>query len=407
MIKLTIDNQEDKENEYLAKVKEDVVKRIEFLKISLSHLNGGTIDLNQSIASVKVVTRNAIKIIEGKNFNEKGDYNKSKYVNTVKLYLTSTNQLLSVNIKGIIDILNNLIKEDGIQLNELLICPPDELFSLNESILSGMKPVPVKEFEIIKLAFDYNAYGKVSTPIKKFFKDNNFINYCPYCNLENVAIIPIDEEKNATGHQLDHFFSQTDYPLLSYSMFNLVPSGSNCNSAINKGSIPFTNEFHINPYTDGFGDSARFIPIKVEMEVVGIDIKFNCLPGSKKFKQLAGDKNIIDERHNKGNINVFKLKAKYSDEEHVEDAKNILQRVHNAHKGRRSIEKFINMMTNSDLEAIHLKWYKDQIRTPFYSENFGKRKNSKFNRDIHDYYFEDGKLINRFFQYVYTFLKKY
>ena len=409
MIKLTVEKEDEKKEQYLTEVKDEVINRIEILLISLNHLNKKSIDLDEGagIISFKVTTRKTIKIIEEENFIIKeADYNKSKYAKTVQSYLASSTNLAQVNIVGIIDLLNSLIEKDAKNLEALLTCPAGGLSTINKLLLSAVNPLSGKELEIIKLAFNYNSYKNVSGPIKKFFK-KNFIKYCPYCNLEKVEILTI-KGKNATGHQLDHFFSQTDHPLLSYSLFNLVPSGSNCNGTINKGEIPFTDEFHMNPHSSGFGDNMRFIPIKPGIAVIGINLEFNCVPGSKEMKQLIGDLTKIDELHDKGNINVFKLRTKYSDEEHVEWANILLGRIHNAHKTQRSISKFIDMMKNVDREAIHLEWYKNQISTPFYSENFGSRKDSKFNRDIHDYYFETNKsIINKFFKCISPFLKKY
>ncbi|OXG05078.1 hypothetical protein BC749_10969 [Flavobacterium araucananum] len=426
MIKLTIDKVKEKEKkkEYLKATKDEVVNRINFLKISLEHLQGKDIDLELNIASFKVVTRNAIKIIYQKKFKEEVDYDKPNYKKTIGEYLAlgSTNHLGSVNVQGIIDLLQHLLKDDGKEMGELLICPAEELFLRNQKLMSMMLPSSEKELKLIKLVFDY---GFVREPIKNFFNESNFVIYCPYCNLENVEIMPLDDEQDAmstdnepdaiqidkkqdaTAHQLDHFFSQTTYPLLSFSMFNLVPSGSTCNST-NKGSITFTDEFHLNPYIDGFGKSARFIPVKDEKnKIKGIDLRFNCETDSARFKQLVGERDKIDERHDKGNINVFKLKRKYSDAEHLKNANRIFRNLNKTHNGIRSIGKFFDMMTTSDPINIHLKWYDDQIGTPFYSEGFSKEKNSKFHRDLHDHYFAEHKFLNKYFVNMFRFLEKY
>lgn len=411
MIKITIDEDKVavKKKEYLDAVKDEVVKRIETLLISLNHLNRKKIDLDEGdIRSFKVTTRNTIDIIEEDNSNIKeAEYHKLEYEKTIKTYLTSSTNLSKVNIVGIINLLDNFIKDDAKNLEQLLICHASELFTINTLLISGVNPKPGKELDIIKLAFDYDRYANISVPIKKFFNLSKLISYCPYCNLEDVKVIPIDEQNNATGHHLDHFFSQKDFPLLSYSLFNLVPSGYTCN-VLNKGKIPFTDDLHMNPHLSGFGDNIRFVPIKKGLEVTGVDIKFNCTPGSNEIKQLIGNLTDINELHDKGNINVFKLKSKYSDEEHIDLANSILERIHTTHVTQRSIAKFIKMMKNSDKEAIHLKWYKAYVCTHFYSEDFGRAKDAKFSRDIHDYYFQTNKtIINKFFQYVNPFLQRY
>ena len=404
MIKLTIDKVDSKKTEYQSAVKPEVMKRALFLKTSLGHLLGHHIDLNFEIKSIQVVTRDIIRKIEGKKFKE-GNYNKANYKKTLADYLaSSTSKISSVNIQGIYDLLEELLANNGKEIEELLICPADQLFELNKKMCGKIKARSAKEIEIVKLGFNY---GHLTGTIKKFFNNGNFTEYCPYCNLEKVEILEIDDELDATVHHLDHFYSQKTYPLLSYSLFNLVPSGYVCNSK-NKGEIPFTEDYHLNPYVGGFGENARFFPIESAGKVTGVDIKFNCANGSKELRQMIGDSATIDEKLENGNINVFKLKKKYSDAEHVEMADNILARIRNAHNGSRSIYKFIKMMKNTNLEEIHLEWYRRQISTPFYSKDFGKMRDSKFNRDIHDYFFERNKsIINKFFKHISPFLKKY
>lgn len=404
MIKLVIDQEDDKKLEYLGAIKPKVVERAGFLKTSLGHLLGKSIDVSCNIRSIKVVTRDAVRIIEGKGFKE-GNYDKVHYKKTVEDYINSGSlKLRSVNIQGIYDILEDLCVDDGKKIDELLVCPADQLFKVNEEIMTNMNASSKKEVQLVKLGFDYSF---LTAEIKKFFNDGDFTQYCPYCNLEKVEILPIDDETDATAHHLDHFFSQKTYPLLSYSMFNLVPSGYICNTK-NKGEIPFTEVYHLNPYIGGFGQNARFVPKESAGKVTDVIIHFNCVSGSKELKQLIGDSDEIDEKHENGNINVFKLKIKYSDKEHIEMADIILARIRNAHNGSRSIDKFIKLMKNPNPEEIHMEWYRNQISTPFYSNDFGNMRDSKFNRDIHDYFFENNKLIiNKFFQRISPFLKKY
>jgi hypothetical protein len=58
------------------------------------------------------------------------------------------------------------------------------------------------------------------------------VRYCPYCNAETVgtAILP--------GHihvpDIDHIFPKDKYPLLSLSLYNLVPACNRCNSRFKK-----------------------------------------------------------------------------------------------------------------------------------------------------------------------------
>lgn len=83
---------------------------------------------------------------------------------------------------------------------------------------------------------------------------------CPYCN-ENTAKVDLlvegDEVSNLMGHQLDHFFSQLDFPYLSLSFFNLIPSCYTCNS-IYKRIKKFTLSTHVNPYDKSINEEFQF-----------------------------------------------------------------------------------------------------------------------------------------------------
>ena len=58
------------------------------------------------------------------------------------------------------------------------------------------------------------------------------VRYCPYCNAETVgtAILP----KHIHAPDIDHIFPKEKYPLLSLSLYNLVPACNRCNSRFKK-----------------------------------------------------------------------------------------------------------------------------------------------------------------------------
>lgn len=409
MIKLVIDSQSEKEQDYITAIKGKVVKRIDYLQSSINHLEKEKIDLSKLGTSAEIVMRNAIGIIEGKEFKTKDDFKDDQYKATVESYLAAANKLSTVDFKLVKDLLKDLTDNNAKKLEDVLICPPEGLFDLNADMMSGLKK-DSKELKLLKLIFDYDNIASISSSIRSFFKESNFINYCPYCNMESAAFVKSENGNGAASHELDHYFCQATYPFLSYSFFNLVPSGTRCNSPLIKGSIVFTREFNINPYTEGFGLSARFKPIKPtpkSFEVKFIDIEFNCEPDSVLFKQLLGEKSEIDDGHKKGNVNIFKLRALYNDEEHLEDAEDVLKSIHKAHIGHRSIKKYFDMMRKKDQTDDYLEWYKGRICKVFYSDEFGKRRNAKFFRDIHDSYFIDKSLISSTFRYVYRVIENY
>ena len=75
---------------------------------------------------------------------------------------------------------------------------------------------------------------------------------CPYCNKEYIPIVKNNGKFRA---EIDHFFPEADYPYLSCSLFNLIPSCLICNhhkgdsyNVYKDGNIKLT----IYPYTEGF-----------------------------------------------------------------------------------------------------------------------------------------------------------
>lgn len=84
-----------------------------------------------------------------------------------------------------------------------------------------------------------------------FFTKELDVNVCPYCNREYV--FTIGNIKSKCGRpQIDHFFPKAEFPFLSCSLFNFVPSCSLCNVAKkNKYNLNKENEI-VYPYNEGF-----------------------------------------------------------------------------------------------------------------------------------------------------------
>jgi len=250
---------------------------------------------------------------------------------------------------------------------------------------------------LLKLGFDYGS-AEVGIAIKSFFRSNNFVNFCPYCNLTET-FFSANGGRIATIHELDHFFDKTRYPLLACSFFNLVPSDSTCNGAANKGSIQFTDEYHLNPYIAGFGRSMTFEPIMVGKIVVGIHLNIEVGKGTALRKQLLGSSEEINESdmgnntHKEGNINVFMIRTKYSHRQ--SKAQEVINDVNKVNNGMRALNKILIKISGLDLDQVYLNWYKETIKTPFHEKDFNDRAYSKFNRDIHDFYYNNLDKMSR------------
>lgn len=390
MIKINITNPSDLERDYLAKVLNSVRERIEAFKITLSHLQRGSINIHHpKMEFVKLSSRNAINIIENLSLTEDPHFFKHNYQNTLNKFLTSNKKLNSVNILGLDNLVDFLLNNENDELIKLMICKPENLKTKNDFLLKKFNLTSCVEIALLKVIFSYGNYSSISGKIKEFFRTNNHVKICPYCNIEKVKHIPTPFGGIARHHELDHFFDQAKHSLLSCSMYNLIPSDSICNGSSNKGSTLFDDDEYLNPYISGFQNSISFRPeILPQYKVKKIILEIRE-PNNVRLKQLVGKAGRKDESSRKGNINVFRLESKYNDCN--DDSSNTLIKIRNNSNNIFSLEKFTALMHLQHSKKAYLLWYKTYIGTPFNKEKFGEKAYSKLNRDLHDYYYKNNK----------------
>jgi hypothetical protein len=82
------------------------------------------------------------------------------------------------------------------------------------------------------------------------------IKVCPYCNAHNTLITEKKYGKEIMKFQLDHFFPKSEYPYLSISLYNLIPSCANCN--LTKSSKSLNRITHYNPYDMDLANKSKF-----------------------------------------------------------------------------------------------------------------------------------------------------
>lgn len=71
---------------------------------------------------------------------------------------------------------------------------------------------------------------------------------CPYCNI-NVLETFRTEDDGTVRPALDHYYPSSRYPHLAISLYNLIPSCTNCNSLL-KNDIDFCVVQHLHPLFD-------------------------------------------------------------------------------------------------------------------------------------------------------------
>lgn len=106
----------------------------------------------------------------------------------------------------------------------------------------------------IETAYDYKAFRKSAKA--SWYAERFEIRACLYCNAQFTLAIGKDGTKKKLLFQLDHFYSKSDYPFLSLTLGNLIPSCSSCN--ISKSKTPFGMETHLHPFVDDISSKFSF-----------------------------------------------------------------------------------------------------------------------------------------------------
>lgn len=119
-------------------------------------------------------------------------------------------------------------------------------------------------FKFLLTVFDYSIIkGKIAYDISIMKSQNT----CTYCNRLYTFTIGKQQSNgqqvSKIRAQFDHWFAHKQYPLLSLSYYNLIPSCSVCNSSV-KGSAHYSLKTHIHPYLTDTSDPAfKFRPILI------------------------------------------------------------------------------------------------------------------------------------------------
>lgn len=402
MIKIEIPDISVVKTEYLNILRTPVRNRIEPLIKSLQHLNGISIDTTDSnFDRYKHVTR---KIIHHFILGDKPDeslFNLATYKSTVQDFINNgqkNTDYAAINFSGLIQFLEFLINPNTNELDKLLVCDPTHLITINDSFLTKYSIAGDINRYVLSRAFNYEEYNAdISILIKSFYRERNFVKFCPYCNLTEVEFFSNETGSGgaATSNELDHFFDKAHFPLLSYSFFNIVPSDGTCNGSSNKGSILFTDKYHSNPYAEGFEKSMVFKPKMIGTRVDKIEIDILVDSTDPIFSRMLGREGEIKETLREGNINVFSIYSKYS--RRIDRAEDVLSTIYRKDKGKRALTKIWNEMDGIDNVQHHKTWYKQDIKTYFDEVKFHEYAYSKFNRDIHDFYYRnDSSAMNEY-----------
>lgn len=136
-------------------------------------------------------------------------------------------------------------------LKKLLTAKPAELYPLNDDLENKLKCkglwTEATKDSIFK-AFDYNGVIS-SNAINSYWLARKIgRNTCPYCNRQyTITISETANKAHVVRPDFDHWLDKDTHPLLSLSLYNLIPTCQCCNRSI-KNQQHFTYGDQMHPY---------------------------------------------------------------------------------------------------------------------------------------------------------------
>lgn len=155
-------------------------------------------------------------------------------------------QRLIIKVKPTSIIEDRVLRIITNHLKLILTAPPQRLELWTEIFDKYRANISDTFIKNIRKAFNYDNFRKnILVDLAKILN----VKSCPYCNMhytlyaEEITKKSIKVERLAK-FQYDHFFDKCKYPMLSMSLYNLIPSCSTCNHG--KSTTKLTLSF--NPY---------------------------------------------------------------------------------------------------------------------------------------------------------------
>lgn len=165
--------------------------------------------------------------------------------------------------KKIIDNLEQIIKAN--------------IYDIKNLYLDFCKNFTSKEKKFIENTFNYSYNRSNNKKFMEHFEKLN-IKSCPFCNNNYVYFYKKGLGTVNTLATLEHYYPKAEYPHLSLSFYNLIPSCSICNSKFKGTKKHVGNILH--PYYESFNRRAYF-EVKIGKGLINksvdleIDLKIN------------------------------------------------------------------------------------------------------------------------------------
>lgn len=263
--------------------------------------------------------------------------NNEKYGKLQERLVEDLDTILIGNINDIIRVYNKLHEEFPIYIVELG----------SEKISEEQK----KFNNYIKGIFNYNdiiVKEKFAYSITKDLKAT----VCPYCNRQRI-----DTVKKKIRPQLDHFFCKSKYPILSLSLYNLVPSCANCNSL--KREKNFNIKDYLYPFNSGINNEKYFTAKLNKDEKYMLDIVYGKSDNMKKMKnnsKVFAIEDIYKDKYNEKVQEIYDKKKIYTKLYKGEISELLKKEI-----TEQDIRKLAGLVKNDKLESTELGKLKNDI----------------------------------------------
>ena len=186
------------------------------------------------------------------------------------------------------------------------------------------------------------------------------IKVCPYCNHNFTLYIDILGKTKMKGlFQFDHFYDKSDYPYLSMSLYNLIPSCSSCNHQKRTTQL----DIRYNPYFKAISDEFHFKVMD----------SFQLRSGKKGVDKI----DIKIERNARGQ-GINELQEDLHLEEQYSRHKDIVQEIYDKAYSETYYRNMLTCIPAEDREKLLNQW----LGISLDMNDIDKKPLTKFSQDV-------------------------
>lgn len=216
-------------------------------------------------------------------------------------------------------------------------------------------------YTVLEFIFNYASFSSKNNIEYSGYDLSNKLDIptCPYCNRAYTKIVI--KPSKITRPAFDHWYSKSDFPLLSLSFYNLIPSCNVCNSSL-KGTDLFDLKTHFHPYCN----------LQKNKKLLDFNYSFEY-ENYSKFIFKINNHNIFSQK----STDAFKLKEIYeTHEDEITDLRR-LRDVYSIKYLEILKTKILKGTSTSDEEIYRLAF-----GTHIDETKFDRRPLSKMKKDI-------------------------